>query len=653
MRGFPPAILNNRKARMSIFKGKNDLINETGLVIEGAEGLFEIDGEEDSTDLYGADGIIKPVATVTPSDVSMPAENEEREFIAEGEGAAEPSAGDNGRPRIGERLVSMGIISQNQLATALQEKKISGKLLGEVLVDLGFISPGTLATFLAETSGFDVFDPKRALLDAQALALIDKQTAQRHKILPVSMDAATIRVAMADPYDVVAIDTLRRFAPRGIRIKQLLATPAALSDAIDNAYGYASSISAILKEIEDKDEDALDVVGLSEDRAYMHPVVRLVNALIFESVKQGASDLHFEPEENFIRLRHRIDGVLFTAQIIHRRHWHAVSRRLKIMADMNIADTLSPQSGRIRMNAGGRAVDFRMSVLPTVHGENIVLRVQSRQTTIRPLDALGFGPEMTALIRKAQSRPEGLVLLTGPENSGRTTTLYSMLGEINTVDLNIQTLEDPIEYVLPMVRQSMAGEGAANLNNGMEVLLHQDPDVLFIGEINSEHTARMALQAAMAGHLVYATLHSNDTFGAVARLLDMGLPPGLMAGNIAAIMAQRLARALCPHCKESHTPTEAERALLGDRPEGEETICTAHQGGCDHCSGQGYKGRMAVAEIMLMDEDLDDIVARGASRPDLKSAARRKGLRTMREDGLAKVAQGVLSFEALSKVIAL
>lgn len=641
---------------MSIFKGKNEFVGEPGLVIEGAEGLFEIGGAEDDageSQAYRPGGQAVFIPGAGEPDGGALAENEEREFIAEGEGAAEPSQGENGRPRIGERLVSMGIISQGQLNTALQEKKISGKLLGEVLVDLGFISPGTLATFLAETSGFDVFDSKRALLDAQALALIDKQTAQRHKILPVSMDQGIIRVAMADPYDVVAIDTLRRFAPRGTRIKQLLATPAALSDAIDNAYGYASSISAILKEIEDKDEEGLDVAGLSEDRAYMHPVVRLVNALIFESVKQGATDLHFEPEENFIRLRHRIDGVLFTAQIIHRRYWNAVSRRLKIMAGMTIADTLSPQSGRIRMNAGGRTVDFSMSSLPTVHGENIVLRVQRRQTTVRPLESLGFSPAMAAHIRKAQARPEGLILLTGPDSSGRTTTLYSMLSEINSVDINIQTLEDPVEYVLPMIRQSMTGEGAADFTVGLDTALRQDPDVLFIGEMRSGDTVRQALQAVAAGHLVYATLHSNDAFGAVPRLLDMGVAPGLMAGNIAAIMAQRLARTLCPHCKESHAPTQAERALLEDLLEEGASVCAARQGGCDHCGGQGYKGRTAIAEIVLVDEEIDDIIARGGSRSELRAAAGRKNQKTMRQDGLSKVAQGLVDLESLARVIVL
>ncbi len=629
---------------------------EPGLVIEGADGFFEVSDKEEISKKHAA---LQPAAYQPPSPDAVGGEyvtaNEDREFINEGAKAGNGADDGAGRPRIGERLVSMGIISKDQLNVALQEKKISGKLLGEVLVDLGFITADTLTTFLAETSGFEVFDPKAALLDSAALALIDKNTALRHKILPVSMDGAQLRVAMVDPYDVVAIDTLRRYLPKGTAIRPLLVAPVALNDAIDTAYGYASSITGILKELENEGDVNLDVAGLSEDKAYAHPIVRLVNALIFEAVKLDASDLHFEPEENFVRLRYRVDGVLFTAQILHRQHWNAISQRLKIMAQLNIADKLSPQDGRIQMNAGGRVVDFRVSSLPTVFGENIVLRVLDRQTGIASLVSLGFSEENLARLTSAQARPEGIIIVTGPTGSGKTTSLYSMLNEINSVDVNIQTLEDPVEYSLPMIRQTAVREGILEFPDGIRAMLRQDPDIIFIGEIRDGITAQMALQAAMTGHQVYTTLHTNDAFGAMPRLFDLGLVPGMVAGNIVAVVAQRLARTLCPHCKVPHVLTSQEREMMGDIAGQCEngSIFEARQGGCDHCGGQGYKGRVPVAEVLLMDDDLDEIIARGGTRVELKEAARQKGFKSMREDGMLKIAQGILSFESLAKIVAL
>lgn len=624
--------------------------NEPGLVIEGAEGFFEVsDIEEDAAPK-------RKVYKSVPDDNTASehsSTNEDSEFINDGDSKDTAHADNPARVRIGDRLVSMGIISKDQLNVALQEKKISGKLLGEVLVDLGFITAETLATFLAESSGFEVFEPGQALLDSAALALIDKGTALRHKCLPVSLADNELRVAMADPYDVVAIDTLRRFLPKGTTITPLLVTPVALNNAIDTAYGYASSISGILKELEEGGKEVADVAGLTEDQAYAHPIVRLVNALIFEAVKLDASDLHFEPEENFVRLRYRVDGVLFTAQILHRQHWNPISQRLKIMAELNIADKLSSQDGRIQMNAGGRLVDFRVSSLPTVYGENIVLRVLDRQTGIATLPNLGFSEQNLSFIKKAQSRPEGIIIVTGPTGSGKTTTLYSMLNEINSVDVNIQTLEDPVEYSLPMIRQTAVREGILDFPEGIRAMLRQDPDIIFIGEVRDKITAQMALQAAMTGHQVYTTLHTNDAFGVMPRLFDLGLVPGMVAGNIVAVMAQRLSRTLCPHCKTPHDLTSEEREWMGEAAD----ICggkifEARQGGCDHCAGQGYKGRVPVAEVLVFDDDLDEIIARGGSRVELKEAAVEKGFKSMRADGMLKIAQGLISFEALSKIVA-
>ncbi|MBI4030664.1 MAG: Flp pilus assembly complex ATPase component TadA [Proteobacteria bacterium] len=567
--------------------------------------------------------------------------------LKEGESQETAAAGSGGR--IGERLVSMGIISEDQLNVALQEKKVSGKLLGEVLVDLGFISEETLTTFLAESSGFEVFNPKLTILDGEALGIIDKGLAVKHQVLPVSVTNDMVVVAMADPYDVVALDALRRFLPKNITIKQLVTTPSILSEAIDAAYGYASSISGILKELEEG--QAPDLATLKEEEAYTHPIVRLVNALVFDAVKLSISDLHFEPEENFVRLRYRKDGVLYTAQILHRNHWSAISQRLKIMSNMNIADKMSPQDGRFNMNVGGRVADFRVSSLPTVHGENIVLRVLDQSQSIVPLENLGFSEGNLVKIRRAQERPEGIIIVTGPTGSGKTTSLYSMINEINDVEVNIQTMEDPVEYSLPMIRQTPIREGVLDFADGIRAILRQDPDIIFIGEIRDPTTAEMALKAAMTGHQVYTTLHTNDSFGAIPRLLDLGLKPGMVSGAIIAVFAQRLVRRLCKECRVPYQPDEKECQILKADPKNPPTVYKAKQGGCQVCGGQGYKGRISIAEILLIDEDLDEIIANNGSKAQMRHAAIEKGFKSMKDDGILKILEGITTLSSLADAV--
>ncbi len=558
---------------------------------------------------------------------------------------------DGNKARMGDRLVTLGLITKDQLNVAIQEKKISGKMLGEVLVGLGFITAEVLSAFLAESSGFEVFNPKVTVIDGAALSLIEKSVAVKYQILPVSLIDNVALVALSDPYDVVAMDALRRYIPKGVTVRPLVSTPTVLAEAIDAAYGHASNVNAILKEIENADRKDLETAGLSEDEAFTHPIVRLVNALISESVRMRASDLHFEPEENFVRLRYRVDGDLFTFQILHKKHWNAISQRLKIMANLNIADKLAPQDGRISIHVGGKEVDFRVSSLPTVHGENIVMRVLDKNAGIKPLKSLGFSEENLKRIERAQERPEGIIIVTGPTGSGKTTSLYSMLNEINTVDINIQTLEDPVEYSLPMIRQTAVKEGILDFADGIRALLRQDPDVIFIGEIRDKTTGAMALQAAMTGHQVYSTLHTNDSFGAIPRLLDLGMVPGMLAGNIIAVFAQRLIRTLCPSCKQPHKATAEECDILGVDPSSPPQIYNAKTGGCDMCGGAGYKGRVAVAEILLFDEDMDEVLARAGTKAELKNAAVQKGFKSMRDDGILKILDGITTLDALSKVV--
>ncbi|MDH5722139.1 MAG: ATPase, T2SS/T4P/T4SS family [Alphaproteobacteria bacterium] len=574
----------------------------------------------------------------------------EKELEQEAQSLDSQEIVNTGKQRIGDQMVSMGLITEDQLNVALQEKKITNKMLGEILVELGFIEEGDLTLFLAESSGYGLFDPKNTIVDSEALALLEKDIAVKHQILPVSIDGNKIFVAMSDPHDVVALDTLRRFISKDMQVKPLVTTAAMLSDAIDASYGYASSIKDILQELEEGKEQK-DVTALNEKEAFAHPIVRLVNALVFEAVKIGASDLHFEPEENFVRLRYRLDGVLFTAQILHKQHWNGISQRLKIMSEMNIADKLSPQDGRFNLNIGGREADFRVSSLPTVNGENIVLRVLDKSASIMPLSALGFSDENKEKIERANNRPEGIIIVTGPTGSGKTTTLYSMLNEVNDVQVNIQTLEDPVEYSLPMIRQTHVREGVLEFADGIKALLRQDPDIIFIGEIRDKTTAEMALKAAMTGHQVFTSLHTNDSFGAIPRLLDLGMKPGMLAGAIIAVFAQRLARRLCGSCKVEYTPTDAEVELLNVGRSNLPPIYTHSEKGCDDCMGKGYKGRVAIVEILLFDSELDEIIARNESKAELREAALKKGFKSMKDDGILKILEGLTSFEAISRVV--
>jgi len=552
--------------------------------------------------------------------------------------------------RLGDRLIELGVLTAEQLTVALQEKKISGKMLGQVLVELEFIDDQVLSQVLAEAAGHEVFDPKNTIVDGAALELMDRATAEKMNVLPVSFDDDEICVAMTDPHDVVAMDSLRRHIPKGLHIRPLVTTPTILSEAIDAAYGYSNAIDDILEELENQGDD-IDVSELMGDTAYTHPIVRLVNALVFDAVKTGVSDLHFEPEENFCRLRFRLDGVLFTAYMMHKKHWNGMSQRIKLMSNMNIADKLSAQDGRFHINVGGREADFRVSSLPTVHGENIVLRVLDKSSSIMPLEGLGFSAVNRERIAYCQTKPEGIIIVTGPTGSGKSTSLYSMLNHINSVEVNIQTLEDPVEYSLPMIRQTNVREGVLEFSDGIKAMLRQDPDIIFIGEIRDQTTAEMALKAAMTGHQVYTTLHTNDSFGALPRLMDLNIKPGMLAGSIIGVFAQRLARRLCSSCRIAYRASEEECRYLGVDPAEPPEIYKAHEKGCSMCMGKGYKGRIALAEILTFDEDLDDLVASNAPKSEIRKMAFEKGFKSMKDDGMLKILEGISDFAAVSKVV--
>jgi len=565
-----------------------------------------------------------------------------------------PGAGAKPAPtaRIGDLLVERGLISKDQLEVAFQEKAKSNKLLGELLVELGFITEQALSAVLAESSGFQRFVPGATVVEAEALALLPKEAATRYRAFPISFDGKTLRLAMADIYDVLAIDKVKRFFPAGTTVQPLVCSDTEVQKAIDQYYGHELSIEGVLKELESLESDDEEETRYEEqtEGGYLHPLVRLVNALLLDSIKNGASDVHFEPEGNFLRLRYRIDGEMTQIRTLHKRHWAAACHRIKLMSGMNIADRMNPQDGRFTLEIGNRKVDFRVSSLPTIHGENVVLRILDKSQALVTIDKLGYTEHNFNLIKKMVLKPEGIIIVTGPTGSGKTTTLYAIMAYINSLDVNIMTLEDPVEYELSLIRQAQVREGSSlSFSEGIRTLLRQDPDIILVGEVRDSGTATMALRAAMTGHQVYTTLHTNDAAGCIPRLLDLGLKPNLMAGNIVGIIAQRLVRKLCEDCKEKKTATTEECKLLGVDAVNPPEIY--HAKGCDNCRKTGYKGRIATSEILVFNDAVDSLVIKEAPLPDIVKAAHSAGFVPMLEDAVTKVLEGRTSLSAAMKIV--
>jgi len=555
------------------------------------------------------------------------------------------------RRPLGQILIAQGVISEDQLRIALLEQMKSNQPVGKLLVSLGFISEATLRDALGESLGKKSVDLSHAIIDPAALRLVPQDLAKRHRLLPLDYNRAQHRmtVAIADVNDIVALDKLRALTHDDLQIDTVLAGESEIARAIDQYYGHELSIDGILHEIETGEIDWRSLAATSDE--YSQPVVRLIDAVLTDAVKRDASDVHFEPEQNFLRIRYRIDGLLRQIRALHKSYWPAMAVRIKVMSNMNIAETRAPQDGRISLNISGRLVDFRVSAQPTIHGENVVLRILDRQKGIVPLDQVGLDDAQLDQLKLMIARPEGIILVTGPTGSGKTTTLYSVLNHINEEGINIMTLEDPVEYPMAMIRQTSVAEAAKlDFANGVRSMMRQDPDVILVGEIRDADTAEMAFRAAMTGHQVYSTLHTNSAIGAVPRLLDIGVLPDIMAGNIIGVIAQRLVRRLCPHCKKPYQPEAHETRLLGlasDAPA--PTLYRAS--GCEHCEYQGYRGRQAIMELLRMDADLDELVARRATMREVKQAALAKGFRTLAEDGLRRAREGSTSLEEVGRVV--
>jgi len=552
---------------------------------------------------------------------------------------------------LGKLLIQKGVISEDQLRIALIEQKRSNEPLGKLLITLGFVTEATVRMALSENLNQQSADLTSLVVDAIALKLIPKEVAKRYRVFPIVYERQTdnLILAMSDTSNIVALDQISAMLVKGITITPLLVNESDISRAIDQYYGFELSIDGILHEIETGEVNYASMGSTSDE--YSQPMVRLIDAILADAVQNSASDLHFEPEQSFLRIRYRIDGILRQIRSLHKSYWPAMAVRLKVMSNMNIAETRAPQDGRISIKFSGRQIDFRASAQPTTHGENFVLRVLDRQKGIVPLDGLGLGDAELSLLKLMIARPDGVILVTGPTGSGKTTTLYSILNHINTESVNIMTLEDPVEYPMNMIRQTSVNESAKmGFAEGIRSMMRQDPDIILVGEIRDQETAEMAFAAAMTGHQVYSTLHTNSAIGAIPRLLDIGVLPDIMSGNIIGIIAQRLVRKLCPHCREAHLADDIERQLLGlgeDAPP--QTLYRAV--GCDRCAHQGYKGRIAIIELLKMTPALDELVARRVSSRELKTAAAAGGFHSLIDDGVRRVLEGVTTLEEVGRVV--
>lgn len=552
---------------------------------------------------------------------------------------------------LGQTLLARGVISQDQLNIALTEQRKFKAPLGKILVQLGFVTEATIRDTLSESLGQVAIDLSNTIIDHAALSMVPKDIARRYQVLPVDYDAQNrkLLLAVADPSNVVALDQIRALIRDDIRIEQVLARESDISIGIEQHYGFELSIDGILNEIETGEIDYQSITTDFEE--YSQPVVRLVDALLSDGVKRGASDIHFEPEQGFLRIRYRIDGVLRQIRSLHKNYWSAMVVRLKVISGMNIAESRAPQDGRISLTLSGRSIDFRVSAQPTTHGENLVLRILDRQKGIVALENLGLQENELKMLRLMIARPEGIILVTGPTGSGKTTTLYSILNHVNTEGVNIMTLEDPVEYPMAMIRQTSVNETAKlDFATGIRSMMRQDPDIILVGEIRDQETAEMAFRAAMTGHQVYSTLHTNSAIGAIPRLQDLGVLPDIMAGNIIGVVAQRLMRRLCLHCKEPYSPEDPmTRRVLDVEPDWRGEVFRAV--GCSQCDNTGYKGRVAIMELFKMDSDMDELIARRATGREFRDAARKTGFRTLAEDAISRVLDGQTSLDEISRIV--
>jgi len=549
--------------------------------------------------------------------------------------------------QLGKILVDLNYISSAQLDFALNQQKRTNRKLGAILLELGFISAEQLINAIDQQKGGYDIDLEQVYIPPEIPLLIPEKLARRHTIIPIKLEDGVITVAMENPMNIFAVDDVK--LATGLRVKPVGAPADQIYRAIGIYYEKSSAEKAVEEFNQSYQEDYTDIDEALKANVDSAPVVKLLNSLIRQAVQLGASDIHIEPLENTMRIRFRLDGELREMMQMEKNTHSAITTRIKIIGNMDIAEKRVPQDGRVEMTADGHVVDMRLSVMPTVYGEKIVIRLLDRNAVVISKHELGFSRNNLRLFEDIIQNPHGIILVTGPTGSGKTTTLYAMLKELNTIGRNIITIEDPVEYRLNGINQSQVNTKAGyTFATGLRSILRQDPDVIMIGEIRDAETAEIAVRAAITGHLVLSTIHTNDSVSTISRLMDMGIEPYMVSSSLVGVIAQRLARKICPNCKEAYRPSAGEKRLL-ELGDDDDTVLYRGKG-CAACGNSGYKGRTAVHEILPMREQIREAIDTGAPIGEIKKTALGLGMTTLRESCRELVLSGVTTVDELLRI---
>ncbi len=552
---------------------------------------------------------------------------------------------------LGALLIEEGLLTEAQLDAALAEQTRSGKPLGRLLIEQGTISEAELVRTLARQVGLEFIDLADYTIDGSVAGLVTESLARRYQAIPIGWEDGKLLVAMADPSNVFAVDDIRALA--GAEVRTVVATASQIIETIERFYRVDGEVDEIMQAATDEADIESEITNISEV-VEDAPIVKFVNLLVNQAVNDRASDIHVEPTEADLRIRFRIDGVLHEVMRSPRSIQAGVISRLKVMADINIAERRVPQDGRITMKVNGRGIDLRVATLPTVYGEKVVMRILDKGQAVLKLEDLGFLPEAHARFESSYRKPYGTILVTGPTGSGKSTTLYATLNLLNEPHRNIITVEDPVEYRLPGINQVQINPKAGlTFAGALRSILRADPDIVLVGEIRDAETAIIGVEAALTGHLVLSTLHTNDAASTPMRLVEMGVEPFLVTSALDCVVAQRLARKLCDKCKEPYQPTEAELVEAGWPMDdiGDEWPTLYHAVGCVACGRTGYRGRFGVHEVMVLTEEIERLIIERRSTEDIQKIALMQGMASLRDDGLRKVGMGQTSLEEIFRVV--
>jgi len=550
--------------------------------------------------------------------------------------------------QLGDILLDSGLVTQQQLTEAYEEHQRAGRALGRVLVEKGVLTESQLVAALAQQIGLKFVDLSDYPVDGAAIASVPPSVCRRYNALPISYEDGRLMVAMSDPANVFAIDDIRSIT--GAEVKPVVATKSDVTAAINRYHRVDGDLDDLTMSMEtEEDDDLSNIREVTEDA----PIVKFVNLLITQAIQDRASDIHIEPTERDLRVRFRIDGVLHEIMRSPKNIQSGVISRLKIMADINIAERRIPQDGRLSVTANGNKIDLRVATLPTVWGEKVVMRVLDNSTAMLKLSDLGFSDSNYDRYAQSFTKPYGMMLVTGPTGSGKSTTLYATLNIVSRPEINVITVEDPVEYRIPGINQVQTNNKAGlTFAGALRSILRSDPDVVLIGEIRDHETSQIAIEAALTGHLVLSTLHTNDAPSAIVRLTEMGVEPFLVGSALDCVLAQRLARKLCSKCREEYTPER--EALVSARfpwQDGADLPTLFRAAGCSACSKTGYRGRLALHEVMPVTEEIERLTVERASAVEIGRVAREQGMQTLRDDGMAKVLAGVTTLEEILRVV--